>query len=70
MCGAVETPLFPADSAEPDYLIVRLASRVRRALPIVPVALVESVDVEREVVYVAATRHELAAFPQHLPVAR
>jgi hypothetical protein len=69
--GKVETPLFPPDWNEPDYLIVKTGGGTRRVRrPAIPVGLVDEVDVERAVVYLRGTVSELAHLPESLPLAR
>jgi hypothetical protein len=68
-CGAVETPLFPPDGGEPDFLVVRIGDRVRPRFPIVPAVFVAEVDPEREVVRLALSRAELRRLPERLPLA-
>jgi hypothetical protein len=68
--GEVETPLFPADAAAPDYLVVRAAIRGRVRRPVVPSALIVGIDPARRVVVVRGRRHEIANLAEHLPVAR
>lgn len=68
-CGAVETPLFPPDGGEPDFLVVRLGDRVRPRFPIVSTALVAEVDADREVVRLALSRAEVTRLPEYLPLA-
>lgn len=67
--GEVETPIFPPDVAEPDYVIVRLGGRITPRLPIVHAGLVAGVDAESRSVRLAVTRDELARLPEHLPAA-
>lgn len=66
--GVVETPLFPPDETVPDFLVVRVG-RLNRRRPVIPVALVESVDPDARVVRVRGTRSEIAELPEHLPLA-
>ena len=44
LVGEVETPLFPPDAAEPDFLVVRTSGRARVCRPVVATALVERID--------------------------
>jgi hypothetical protein len=67
ICGTVDAPLF-AERGRPDYLVLRLGSRIRPRYPIVALSYVESIDMDREFVYLAASREELAALPEHLPL--
>ncbi len=68
LCGAVETPLFPPDGGEPDFLIVRMDEQAGTRRPIVPVSLVERVDPRRELVYLRAARSEIAVLQDNLPL--
>jgi hypothetical protein len=67
--GEVETPLFPPDRSEPDYLIVRAGSPLRGRRPVVATIFVEEVDPARRLVCVRGTRDEIANLPEHLPLA-
>lgn len=67
ICGTVDAPLF-AERGKPDYLVLRLGSRIRPRYPIVALAFVESIDPTRELVYLSVTRDDLAALPEHLPL--
>ena len=67
--GVVDTPLFPWATAAPDFLVARTGSRLHPRRPVVPVTLVTGVDPVERVVSVAGTRSEIAALPEHLPVA-
>ena len=67
ICGTVDTPLF-AERGQPDYLVLRLGSRIRPRYPIVALTFVESIDMDRELVYLAVNREELATLPEHLPL--
>jgi len=69
VCGVVETPLFPPDSGEPDYLIVKTGGRIRPRYPVVSMALVTAVDPERELVLLSASKDELQRLPERLPLA-
>ena len=69
--GTIETPLFPPDAREPDFLVLRVrggTAGTRR--PIVSTALVEGVDEERRVVRLAGLRRDIAQLPEHVPIAR
>jgi hypothetical protein len=68
--GEVETPLFPADAAAPDYLVVRTTARGRFRRPVIPSALVVRIDPARRVVIVRGRQHEIAMLAEHLPLAR
>jgi hypothetical protein len=67
--GVVETPLFPPDGSEPDFLVLRIADGAGARRPVVAAALVEAVDAERRVVRVHGLRADLALLPEHLPLA-
>jgi len=67
--GVVETPLFPPDEAEPDFLVLRVGDRLHQRRPVVPAALVERVDPHARVVHVHGSRNVIAALPEHLPLA-
>lgn len=67
--GVVDTPLFPFAAAAPDFLVARTGNRLRPRRPVVPVTLVTGVDAVERVVAVAGTRSQIAALPEHLPVA-
>ncbi len=67
--GTVETPLFPPDVDEPDYIVVRIQQGLRSRLPVVTAALVERVDPLRRLVYLRASGVEVAGQPEHLPLA-
>jgi hypothetical protein len=70
--GEIETPLFPPDWREPDYLIVRTTQehnhRLRR--PVIPTGLVEEVDEERKVLHLRGTVRQLAHMPESVPLTR
>jgi hypothetical protein len=67
--GEVETPLFPPDRAEPDYLVLRVGSFIRVRRPVVATVLVEGVDSRRRLIRVRGTRDQIASLPEHLPLA-
>jgi hypothetical protein len=67
--GMVETPLFPPDAREPDFLVLRIRDWSGTRRPIVPAALVEGVDADRRVVRLAGLRREIARLPEHVPIA-
>jgi hypothetical protein len=67
--GVVETPLFPPDAREPDFLVLRVRVRTRTRRPIVSAALVEEVDAESRTVRLAGRRSELERMPEHVPIA-
>ena len=68
--GEVETPLFPPDGDEADYLVVRVTDDATVRLPIVPAGLVVAVDATRRVVCVAGRRADITGRPERLPFAR
>jgi len=67
--GSVETPLFPSDSREPDFLVLRVRTRGRTRRPIVSCALVADVDPARRVVRLRAARSDVLRLPEHVPIA-
>ena len=67
--GAVETPIFPPDRADPDYLVLRLGSVLRRRRPVVSTALVEDVDPRRGLLYLRGRKEDVAQLPEQLPLA-
>lgn len=67
--GEVETPLFPPDAAEPDFLVVRTSGRARVRRPVVATALVERIDLSRRVIVLRGSGREIKALPEHLPLA-
>jgi hypothetical protein len=66
--GVVETPLFPPDRAEPDYLVLRVG-RVHPRRPIVSTLLVERVDPHARIVRVHGSRTDIERLPERLPLA-
>jgi len=67
--GEVETPLFPADRSEPDFLVLRVRGRLRVRHPVVATALVGEVDPRRRLVRVEGTKGQIERLPEHLPLA-
>jgi hypothetical protein len=67
--GLVETPLFPSDGADPDFLLLRVGTWPRVRWPVVPAFYVDEVDPLRRVVFFRGARAELEQLPEHLPVA-
>jgi hypothetical protein len=67
--GTVETPLFPPDAREPDFLVIRAGPWPRTRRSIVSTALVEDVDVERRCVRLAASKRDIDRLPEHVPIA-
>jgi hypothetical protein len=68
LVGEVDTPLFPPDITEPDYLIVRVGGRLRPRYPVVPTALVEEIAPERRLVLLRGMRNEIERLPENLPL--
>jgi hypothetical protein len=71
LAGEVDTPLFPAEGAPPDYLVLRITCRGRLLprFPVLPVVLVEHVDDARGRITVAADRSTIETLPSKLPAA-
>ena len=67
-CGFVETPLFPPDCKDPDFLVVRMSGPRSPRFRILPTSLVDVIDVSSETVVVAASRRELRRLPERLPL--
>jgi hypothetical protein len=67
--GVVETPLFPPDAAEPDFLLLRVDGWPRTRRPVVSVSRVEAVDVHHGTVHIRGRREEIAALSEQLPIA-
>lgn len=61
--GTVETPLFPPDCNDPDFLVVRVSdgSEARRLM--VPTALVQRIDASAQIVRIQRTRDDLLRLP-------
>ena len=57
--GEVETPLFPPTGAEPDFLVVRLASD-EASFAVVPVQVIESIDPDARLIRLDASRDAVA----------
>ncbi len=66
--GVVETPLFPPDATEPDFLVLRIDPPSRRR-PIVSTALVQRVDPYSRAIRVRGSRADIERLPEHLPFA-
>jgi hypothetical protein len=66
--GIVETPLFPPDGTEPDFLVLRIGPLNARRR-IVSAALVDRVDRGARTVHVRRSRLEIERLPEHLPFA-
>lgn len=67
--GEVETPLFPPDRSEPDYLVLRIGGALGVRRPVLATALVEEVDPRRRVIRVHGTKGQIENLPEHLPLA-
>ena len=67
--GEVEMPLFPPDSSEPDYLVLRSGGLLSLRRPLVATELVEEVDPRRQRIRVRGTRREIESLPERLPLA-
>jgi hypothetical protein len=70
--GVVETPLFPQDAAEPDFLVLRVHDSpgwpgTRR--PIVSTALVLEIDPELRIVRLGGRIGEIVRLPERVPIA-
>lgn len=61
--GSVETPLFPPDCSDPDFLVVRVRAGGRARLLMVPTGLVERVDPSAGIVQMKRTRDDILALP-------
>jgi hypothetical protein len=66
--GIVETPLFPPDATEPDFLVLRIG-RLSPRRPIVSTALVEHIDPHARTVRVRGSRADIERLPERLPLA-
>jgi hypothetical protein len=67
--GEVETPIFPPDRSEPDFLVLRVGRFPRVRRPVVATVLVQRVDLRRGRIRVRGTREQIASLPVHLPLA-
>ena len=67
--GAVETPLFPPDRSQPDYLVLRTDGAVGVRHPVLATALVEEVDSRRRLIRVRGSKEQIQNLPEHLPLA-
>jgi hypothetical protein len=67
--GRVERLLFPVDETTPDFLVIRVGSRLRPRHPVLPAALVDRIDVVERRILVSRTSAEISSLPEHLPVA-
>jgi hypothetical protein len=71
--GVVETPLFPPDAREPDFLVLRIPDSAEMPgphRPIVSVALVQEVDPELRIVRLGGRTRDIVRLPEHVPIAR
>jgi hypothetical protein len=67
--GEVETPLFPVNGSEPDYLVLRVVGPAGVRRPVVTTALVEAVDTRQRLVRLHLTREQIETLPEDLPLA-
>jgi hypothetical protein len=67
--GEVETPLFPPDGSEPDYLILRVSGSAGVRRRVVTAALVEEVDSRQRLVRLHLTKEQIKRLPEDLPLA-
>ena len=67
--GEVETPLFPPDRSQPDYLVLRVGGPLGVRRPVLAAALVEHVDSRRRLVRVRGTKGQIERLPEQLPLA-
>lgn len=68
--GEVDTPLFPPDRSEPDYLILRAGNPLGALRPVIAAALVDEVDALDRRVRVRGTRADIESLPGNLPLAQ
>jgi hypothetical protein len=66
--GAIETPVFPGPSSEPDFLLVRTEDSIPGTFRLVSAALVEDVDPAARSVTLALDREALTSLPEELPL--
>ncbi len=67
--GSVERLPASGDTEPPAFVVVRVGGWLRRRFPVIPSALVDHVDRERRLVWTRATRAQIRALPEHLPLA-
>jgi hypothetical protein len=67
--GEVAALLFPPDSAEPDFLVIKTRAAQRERRPIVPAGLVADVDPLQRIVRLATSGEDVARAPERLPIA-
>jgi hypothetical protein len=67
--GEVEMPLFPPDSSEPDYLVLRADGFLSLRRPLVATELIEAVDLRRRRIRVRGTKADIQSLPERLPLA-
>jgi hypothetical protein len=66
--GAIETPVFPGASSEPDFLLVRTEESISGTFRVVSTALVENVDPDERSVTLALDRAAVESLPEELPL--
>ena len=66
-CGAVQTPVFPPNTRDPDFVVVRVPGPPAR-YRLVPAAAVLEVDRGRELVRLGLTRAQVARLSERLPL--